>query len=152
MVYGGIEEELIPINEESLWSGSPYDPNNPEGRAALPEIRRLLFEGRYVEAQKKCEKTDEHSAVRSALPTPGRIADQVCGPGSSVTNYRRELSMDSAMARIEYTAGGVRYSREVFASYPDQVISGAHHRRPPGNDHALRPARQHSAKCQISLG
>ncbi len=121
MVYGGIEDELIPINEESLWSGSPYDPNNPEGKDALPEIRRLLFEGRYVEAQKKCEKLLSIPPSVQHYQPLGELRIRFVSPGK-VTNYRRELSMDSAMARIEYTAGGVRYFREVFASFPDQVL------------------------------
>jgi alpha-L-fucosidase 2 len=54
MVYGRIRDELIPINDETLWSGAPYNPNNPDGRATLPEIRRLLLAGRPVEAQKLC--------------------------------------------------------------------------------------------------
>ena len=121
MVYGGIEEELIPINEESLWSGSPYDPNNPEGRAVLPEIRRLLLEGRYVEAQELCGRLMSIPLSVQDYQPLGELRIKFAAQGPAI-NYRRELSMDSAMARVEYTAGGVRYSREVFASYPDQVL------------------------------
>jgi alpha-L-fucosidase 2 len=56
MVYGRTRDELIPLNDASLWSGGPYDPNNPEGRDALPEIRRLLLAGEYVKAQALCQK------------------------------------------------------------------------------------------------
>jgi alpha-L-fucosidase 2 len=56
MVHGRTRDELIPLNKESLWSGAPYDPNNPEGRNALPEIRRLLLAGEYVKAQALCEQ------------------------------------------------------------------------------------------------
>ena len=121
MVYGAIEDELIPINEESLWSGSPYTPNNPEGRAALPEIRRLLFEGRYIDAQELCGKLMSIPLSVQDYQPLGELRIKFAVPGPA-TNYRRELSMDSAMARVEYTAGGVRFSREVFASYPDQVL------------------------------
>jgi alpha-L-fucosidase 2 len=121
MVCGGIEDELIPINEESLWSGSPYDPNNPDGKAVLPDIRRLLFEGRYVEAQELCGKLMSIPLSVQDYQPLGELRVKFAVPGPA-TNYRRELRMDSAMARVEYTAGGVRYSREVFASYPDQVL------------------------------
>ncbi|WP_348269485.1 glycoside hydrolase family 95 protein [Edaphobacter paludis] len=121
MVYGGIEDELIPINDESLWSGSPYDPNNPEGKAALPDIRSLLFDGRYVEAQKLCDKLMSIPLSVQDYQPLGELRIRFEGQGRTA-NYRRELNMDSALARIEYTADGVRYSREVFASYPDQVL------------------------------
>ena len=121
MVYGRIDDELIPINEESLWSGSPYDPNNPDGKAALPGIRRLLLEGRYIEAQQLCEKLMSMPVSVQGYQHLGELRIKFAVPGPA-TNYRRELNMDSALARTEYTAGGVRYFREVFASYPDQVL------------------------------
>lgn len=121
MVYGGIEDELIPINDESLWSGSPYDPNNPEGKAVVPDIRSLLLEGRYVEAQKLCDDLMSIPLSVQHYQPLGELRIRFEGQGS-ITDYRRELNMDSALARVEYTADGVRYSREVFASYPDQVL------------------------------
>ena len=121
MVYGGIEEELIPINEASLWSGSPYDPNNPAGKAALPEIRRLLLDGHYVEAQKLCQKLMSIPLSVQHYQPMGEVRIRFEKQGAA-TNYRRELDMDSALARVSYTAGGIRYSREVFASYPDQLL------------------------------
>jgi alpha-L-fucosidase 2 len=121
MVWGGIENELISINEESLWSGSPYDPNNPDGKAVLPEIRSLLFRGRYVEAQELCAKLMSAPLSVQDYQPVGELRIKFAVPGPT-TSYRRELSMDSAMARVEYIADGVRYSREVLASYPDQVL------------------------------
>ena len=121
MVYGRIEEELIPFNEASLWSGSPYDPDNPQGRAALPQIRRLLLEGRYVEAQKLCQNlmsiplSVQHYQPMGEL----RLRFETQGP---VSDYTRELDMDRAVARLRYSVNGVRYTREVFASYPDRVL------------------------------
>ena len=52
MVFGGVREERIQLNEKSMWSGSPQDADNPEAKAALPEIRKLLFEGKYAEAER----------------------------------------------------------------------------------------------------
>src|SRR3954465_7406876 len=52
MVFGGIEHERIQLNEKSLWSGGPQDADNPEALTALPEVRRLLFEGKYGDAER----------------------------------------------------------------------------------------------------
>ena len=53
MVYGRTEKEIIQLNEETVWTGGPYEPSEPEGPAALPEIQQLIFEGKYREAQEK---------------------------------------------------------------------------------------------------
>ena len=121
MVYGRTRDELIPLNDESLWSGAPYDPNNPEGRDALPEIRRLLLAGEYVKAQALCEKLlSRPRSVQHYQPLGELRMRFEAADGAAA--YRRELDMDSAIARVTYTAGGVRFTREVFASYPDQVL------------------------------
>ena len=52
MVFGGIEHERIQLNEDTLWAGGPYDPNNTNAFAALPEVRRLIFAGNYTNAVK----------------------------------------------------------------------------------------------------
>jgi alpha-L-fucosidase 2 len=121
MVYGRTRDELIPLNDASLWSGGPYDPNSPEGREALPEIRRLLLAGEYVKAQALCQKllSNPHS-VQHYQPL-GELRLRFEG-ADDATAYRRELDMDSAIARVTYTAAGVRYTREAFASYPDQAL------------------------------
>ncbi len=121
MVYGGVENELIPFNDESLWSGSPYDPNNPAGKAALPEIRSLLLDGHYVEAQKACEKLMSIPVSVQHYQPMGELRIKNVLPGPA-TDYRRELRMDSAIAHVEFLSGGVRFTRDVFASFPDQVL------------------------------
>lgn len=121
MVYGRTGDELIPLNDESLWSGAPYDPNNPEGRDALPEIRRLLLAGEYVKAQVLCEKLLSRPRSVQHYQPLGELRMRFEG-ADGASAYRRELDMDSAIARVTYTAGGVRFTREVFASYPDQVL------------------------------
>lgn len=121
MVYGRTRDELIPLNEESLWSGAPYDPNNPVGRNALPEIRRLLLAGEYVKAQALCEELLSRPRSVQHYQPLGELRMRFEAEGGA-TAYRRELDMDSAIARVTYTAGGVRFTREVFASYPDQAL------------------------------
>ncbi len=121
MVYGRTRDELIPLNDASLWSGGPYDPNNPEGRQALPEIRRLLLAGEYLKAQALCQKLlSKPRSVQHYQPL-GELRLRFEGAGGAAA-YRRELDMDSAVARVTYTDGGVRFTREVFASYPDQLL------------------------------
>ncbi len=122
MVFGGITHERLQLNEDTLWAGGPYDPVNPEARAALPEVRRLVSEGKYSEAAKLI------GAKVMSKPL-GQMPYQTAGDliltfpeVASVENYRRDLNLDTAVATVEYTAQGVRFSRQTFASPVDQVI------------------------------
>ncbi len=121
MVLGRVRDEVIPINETSLWSGSPYDPNNPEGPKILPEIRELLLEGKLVEAQKLSQGLMSRPLSVQHYEPLGELRIRFDGPDHS-DSYRRELDMDSAIARVNYQMGDVHFTREVFISYPDQVM------------------------------
>ena len=121
MVLGRVRDEVIPINEESLWSGAPYDPNNPEGPKVLAEVRRLLLDGKLVEAQQLCQKLMSRPLSVQPYRPLGELRVRFDGPDAA-DSYRRELDMDSAVARVTYQAGDTHYTREVFASYPDQVL------------------------------
>ncbi|HEX8141313.1 MAG TPA: glycoside hydrolase family 95 protein [Pyrinomonadaceae bacterium] len=122
MVYGGIERERLQLNEDTLWAGGPYDPNNPLALAALPEVRRLIFEGKYQEAHRLIgEKILAKPLKQMPYQTVGDLV--LAFPEvKSVASYRRDLNLDTATARVTYTAGGVQYTREVFSSPVDQVI------------------------------
>lgn len=122
MVYGRAASERIQLNESTLWAGGPHDYDNPEGLEALPEIRRLVFEGKTREA---AELADKKFMSRPL----GQLPYQTLGElhleqqfVDAATEYRRELDLDSAIATIDYVANGVRFTREVFASHPDQVL------------------------------
>ena len=122
MVFGGPAQEHLQLNEGTLWAGGPYNPVNPTAKNALPEVRSLINEGKYREA------TALVSARVMARPL-GQMPYQTVGdllltfPGATnVTDYRRELDLDTAIARVAYTFDGVRYTREVFASAPDQSV------------------------------
>ena len=104
MVYGRLRDELIPINDETLWSGSPYDPNPPEGLTALPDIRRLLGAGKHTQAQELCKKLLSVPLSVQHYQPLGELRMRFAGP-ESVTDYRRELDMDSAIARVTYRVG-----------------------------------------------
>jgi alpha-L-fucosidase 2 len=124
MVFGGIPAERLQINEDTFFGGGPYDPVNPDARAALPEVRSLIVAGRYAEAQALANAKVMARPLRQMSYQP--LADlHLIFPGSAaeVTHYQRELDLDSAVARTRYSSGGVTYVREVLASTVDQVIA-----------------------------
>ena len=122
MVYGGVETERLQLNEGTVWAGGPYTPANPEGLAALPEIRRLIFDGKWHEAQALI------NAKFIGIPAP-ELPYQTIGhltldfpPPASVAGYRRELDLDTAITRVSYTVDGVHFTRECFISAVHQVL------------------------------
>jgi alpha-L-fucosidase 2 len=122
MVFGGIVEEHITLNEDTLWSGGPYDPTNPEALAALPQVRALIFAGKYREAHQLVEKKMMARPLWQAAYQPVGSLRLTFPETSAVQNYQRELSLDTAIARVSYQANGIRFVREIFASPVDQVI------------------------------
>jgi alpha-L-fucosidase 2 len=122
MVFGGIPEERIQFNEDTLWKGQPHDYVRAGARDHLAEIRQLLFDGKIKEAEDLTRKTFLSDPVRQKAYQPfGDLHLHFTGQGN-VTHYRRELDLDSAIARTTYEADGVTCQREVFASYPDQAM------------------------------
>ncbi|MGA3121579.1 MAG: glycoside hydrolase family 95 protein [Polyangiaceae bacterium] len=122
MVFGGVDLDTLQLNEETLWSGGPYAPNNPEAKAALPLVRRLIFEGRYREAHDLAEARMMARPLRQMqYETAGELR-LVSRPFGPVQDYERELDLDTGIARTRFTSGGVAYVREAFASAVDQVI------------------------------
>ena len=100
MVFGGVENERIQLNEDTLWAGGPYDPNNPEALAALPEARRLIFEGKYAEANRLIgEKMMAKPLRQMPYQTVGDLLLTFPEP-KSVADYRRDLNLDTAVASV----------------------------------------------------
>lgn len=133
MIFGGVHTERIQLNEDSLWSGAPQDADNPEALTALPEIRQLLFDGKYAEAQRLATEKLICQGRGSGLGRGGRIAYgsyQTLGDlqlsfdhgTNAPVNYRRALALDTAMASVHYEVDGVKFEREMFASFPDQAL------------------------------
>lgn len=121
MVFGTVETERLQLNEDTLWSGGPRDWNNPGAKEHLAEVRRLVLEQKdYVVATEVCKKM-QGPYNQSYLPLANLSLKFEGATGAS--NYRRELNLDEAVARVSYTAGTVTFTREVFASFPDQVIA-----------------------------
>lgn len=122
MVFGGTANERIQFNEDTLWRGKPHDYVRNGALEALPEIRRLVFEGRADEAAKLAREKAISDPVRQ-LPYQPFGDLRLTFPGhESFTDYRRELDLDSAIATVSYEVGDTTFRREVFASYPDRVI------------------------------
>ncbi len=148
MVFGRMSPERIQLNEESLWDGYERDTTNPEALEALPEVRRLLFEGKNEEATKIAgeKMMGRPMHVRSYqslgdlfLSTPK--ADEV-------KDYRRTLDLGTGVATVTYSIDGVRHTREVFASAPDQVIVVRMTTDQPGNVNVeATMTREIDAKC-----
>lgn len=122
MVFGGVQAERIQLNEDSIWAGEKRDRINPEGKQNLAEVRRLLFAGKVREAEQLAEKTI--IAVPKRMPPYQPLGDLMLrfSGAEPVSDYRRELDLDSGIARVSYRAGGARFTREVFSSAVDQVI------------------------------
>jgi alpha-L-fucosidase 2 len=122
MVFGGPDLDRLQLNEDTLWGGGPYDPNNPDALVALPEARRLVFEGKYCEAR---DLAEARMMARPLWQMPYQVLGdlEMAFPGmNAFERYRRELRLDTAVARTTFTCRGVAFQREIFASPVDQVI------------------------------
>ena len=122
MIYGDPSNEVIQLNENTLWAGSPNRNDNPDAKAALPEVRKLIFEGKYKEAQDLVNKSII-SKTSHGMPfqTVGNL--KLTFPGhENFLNYYREFDLEKAIASSRYEANGVKYETSVFSSFPDQVI------------------------------
>lgn len=122
MVFGNVTGERIQLNENTLWMGGPRETNNPDALAHLAEVRRLLFAGMPVEAYAVAEKHSMGQPFRlESYQALGDLRLTFEHEGTP-TDYRLELDIDSAVSRLSYRLGDVRYTREVFVSHPAQAI------------------------------
>ena len=131
MVFGGVDSDRIVLNEESMWSGSPFDNNLKDAYKKLPEIRRLLLAGKNYEAEKIVNKA---FVCRGKGSNHGKAANAPFGcyqtlgniylnfqESDSVRDYHRSLDLRKAVVQVSYRSGGVKYDRIYFISAPDQV-------------------------------
>jgi alpha-L-fucosidase 2 len=123
MVFGGVERERLQLNEDTLWAGGPYAPENTNSLAALPEVRRLIFAARYTDAAALVAETILARPVRQMpYETLGDLFLSFSN-SETITNYRRDLNLDTAVAGVSYMQSGVTFTREMFSSPVDQVIA-----------------------------
>ena len=150
MVFGGMAEEQVQFNESTLWTGQPHEYQHAGAVKFLKPMRDLLNEGRalYREsvALEQAGKTAEAAEKRKAAAAKQKEAEDIGGqefmseplhqksyqafgdlrmafPGqTNATDYRRQLDLDSAVARVTYRVGDTQFTRDCFATFPDQVI------------------------------
>lgn len=123
MVFGGLQQERIALSESTVWSGAPSSSGvNPEALPHLQEIRQLLFAGRYEEAKELCQKylLGRPTSFGTNLPLADLLID--CDTPGVANGYLRSLDLDEAVARVEYSAEGKQFRREVLASNPAGIL------------------------------
>ena len=134
MMFGGVDVEQIVLNESSVWSGSRQEADRVGAHKVLPEIRRLLLEGKNPEAE---ALVNSHFTCQGAGSGGGKgdnqygcyqvlgnlhLTFQVADSNAPVQNYRRELNLNDAITRLEYRRGAVTFRREMLVSAPDEVM------------------------------
>ncbi|KAF5789996.1 putative alpha-L-fucosidase [Helianthus annuus] len=122
MVWGGVLSETINLNEDTLWTGVPGNYSNPDAPNALSVVRKLVDDGNYADATKEAVKLSaDPSDVYQLLGDINLEFDDNHATFDAKT-YQRELDLDTATVKVNYSVGEVEFTREHFASYPDQVI------------------------------
>ena len=122
MVFGGVREELLQLNDATFWTGEPSDWNNPAGPSTLPKIREAVLAGRFHEAEELCKKM-QGPYNASYLPL-GDLRLTFTNPPAddAISDYHRSLDLDRAVATTTYRVGDTTFRREVFSSFPDQLL------------------------------
>jgi len=140
MVFGNPVSERLQINESTFWAGGPYRPVNPDAYSHLGKVRELIFAGHYAQAEALAEEHLMAQPIKQMSYQP--IGDlHIDFPHSrTVTNYRRTLDLDTAIATTSYVADGTTFFREAFISAVDGVLVLR-----------LSADRPRSIKCRISL-
>lgn len=124
MILGGAEEEILGLNEESVWSGYYKDKNNAKAADCLEEVRSLVFSGKNKEAERLIQNNMLGEYNESYLPL-GNLKLKFAygsGKGGKAEGYRRQLDLENAVVQVSYTCNEVHYQREYFASYPAKAI------------------------------
>jgi alpha-L-fucosidase 2 len=125
MVFGGVASERLALNEDSVWYGGPRDRNNPDALANLETIRGLLRDGKLKEAHELTAlalsgvpETQRHYVPLGDLELKFRF-----GADETYSAYTRELDLSGGIATTSFSLGGVSYRREVFVSFPNEVLA-----------------------------
>ncbi|CAM4153316.1 glycoside hydrolase family 95 protein [Zobellia nedashkovskayae] len=123
MIFGGVEQEHLQFNEETLWAGEPHDYAHKGAGEHLAEIRKLLSEGKQLEAQDLA--TNEFMSVPIKQVPYQPFGDLYLNfPNhKNFENYNRKLDLSNAVSSVSYTVDGVDYERKVLSSFPDQLLA-----------------------------
>ena len=123
MVYGGVQLDELQLNEATFWAGGPHRNDNPAALEALPEVRRLVFEGKNMEAQELVNR--KFLSGRNGMPyeTLGSLLiERPEADLAAVRGYSRRLDIQQAVATTEWTEGETHFCSEVLASLPTGVV------------------------------
>ena len=120
MVFGGVVRERFQLNDNTLWSGFPESGNNPGGPKILPQVRAQIFAGNYDSATSLWRKMQGPYSARY-LPLADLWIENHLGD-TVTTAYKRELDLNTAVATVTYTIGGIQYKRETFISHPGRAM------------------------------
>ena len=121
MAYGTVQTERLQLNEDTLWAGHPLDRDRVGAYKHLPEARRLIFEGKYAEAQSIMQREFMGERLIRSYQTLGDLRLRF-GDNGQVADYRRQLDLDAATVTVTYRLGDATFTREVFSSPVDQCI------------------------------
>ncbi len=146
MIFGGVARERLQLNEDTLYAGGPYDPSNPEALTTLPQVRALIADGKYLEAQKLADEKMMARPIR--MPSYQTVGDLVFSFGASAyaQDYRRELNLDDGLR------AGALYPRRRDVDARVVCVRGrsgdrhAHHRGSTGC--ARASARASKRRCR----
>ncbi len=147
MVFGGTSVERMQLNEDTLWSGGPKEWDNPQAAAILADVRRLIFARQYIEADELCQKMQ--GPFNQSYQPLGDLWIEWADPSirQRCQEYSRDLDLDFGVATTRFYVDGVGFTRQVFASFPDQVIAVRLEASEPGflNFTARLTSEQHFA-------
>ena len=121
MIYGGVQEDEIQLNEETFWSGGPHDNNSTMSKYYLSQVRSLIFQGREDEAQKVVNRrfiVGPHGMKYLTLGSLKILNDSL----GEITDYERELNLVDATAEVTFRADNALFTRKAFASMADSII------------------------------
>jgi alpha-L-fucosidase 2 len=139
MVFGGVEEERLQLNEDSMWSGRAGGDPTTGGPADIARWREMLSRGEHLDVDREVMPAFSIGAAVRSHQTLGDLRMRFDGAGDGFAGYQRSLDLDAGIARVAYEAGGVHFVREILASAPHQVI-------------ALRITADRPASIGFSLG
>ncbi|HTN22246.1 MAG TPA: glycoside hydrolase family 95 protein [Pelobium sp.] len=123
MVYGNVENEIIQLNEHTVWSGSPNRNDNPLALDSLNKIRQLIFDGKQKEAERLANKVIVSKKSHGQMFEPVGSLNLAFVGHEKYSNYYRDLNIGKAVATTSYTVNGINYKREVLTSFPDRVVA-----------------------------
>lgn len=154
MLFGNPAVERIQVNEESLWGGMNIPNNNPGALAHMPEIRRLILDGRIPEAFDLSEKyvAGIPGKIRS-YQTLGEIYFQFADTAGKITNYRRELNLRTGIAKVSFKRDGNKIEYDVYSSAPDNIlVISMRSKKAGGLDMSISVQRQQDAVISVMDG